>query len=176
MVRGLLREADGLGVYLEAKEVVGLDAEVVAVVHGGLPVELVGGDVEVAVAGEAHGVGPKEAGVVGEGFGDAGGGVPAVDGVGDGVGHVDVAGAVGLEAVRGHFAGDDADAGFDVGVGFGAVAEKGGGDGVELGGVDGAVVEVLAVVGDGDAVGGKDDGLGGVAGEGLVDGGGLRRT
>ncbi len=143
---GGLLEADGFGVYLEAEEGVGLNAEVHPVVHGGLAVELVGGDVEVAVVGEAHGIGPEETGVVDEGFGEAGFGAPAVDGVGAGISHVDVALGVGLEAVGGHFAGDDADGGGDLGVGLGSVAEVVGGDGVQLGAVDGAVVKGFAVV------------------------------
>src|SRR5579875_3397991 len=122
----------------------------------------------MAVGGYAHRIGPEDARVVGEGFGQAGLRVPAMDGIGDRVGHVDVAGGVGFETIRGHLAGDDAYGAGDLRVGLGAVAQHGRGDGVELGPVDRAVVERFSVAGDGDAVRGEVDGLGRVVRRGLV--------
>jgi hypothetical protein len=166
---GLFDKADGFGVYLQAVEDVGFLALVFAVVEVGLAVELVGGDVEVAVVGEAEGVGPEECGVVGDGLDEAVGG-DLLDGVAVVVGGVDVAVGVLLEAVGGGFAGDEVYGGDDLGFGLGLVAEGGGADAVEFGAGEGAVEDSAAVVADGDAVGAELDGSGGLAGFGGVDG------
>jgi hypothetical protein len=69
-------------------------------VEAGLPVELVGGEVEVAVLRHGEGVGPEDAGVVGEGLvGPVG--QPAQDGVVLVVAQVEPALVVGLQPVGG---------------------------------------------------------------------------
>ncbi len=152
----LFVETDGLGVDLDAEQQVGLLAEVAAIVEDSLALELVRGDVEVAVVGEAEGVGPEQGGVVGQQLEAAVGG-DDVDGVALVVAGVDVAGGVGLEAVGGALAGDQVDGGGDLRGGQVLVAQGGGADAVELAAGERAVEEARAVGAEGDAVGPGDE-------------------
>ncbi len=61
---------------------------------------------------------------MGESLGKASPGIEAMDGIGDGIGHVDAVAGVRLETVRGHLAGSDADAAGDLSVGFRPVAQE----------------------------------------------------
>jgi hypothetical protein len=80
-------------VGLDAEQNVRLAPEILPIMHGGLPVQLVRCDVKVAIVGQAHGVRPKQARVMKD-RPDLAIGRDLLDGIGFVIARVHISGSV----------------------------------------------------------------------------------